>query len=277
MQPADARDRDFHGLRTTIARRPGGFVATVELRDPAGRLLWSRPPLAEADCGRLVSVIGGLTVTIAIDNAATAAAAVAPPPPEPPPTLPPPPPTPLPPPPPAPWPRVRLGVRAAAAVGVGVGPAASLSADLGLGWQPFSVAVEGRADVPATGDVGMGVQGRTSVLAASLVPCGHYGWFVGCGVVSVGVLRTNGVNVVHPAREDSGIYVAAGVRAGLEWPVIPALALRLSGDLLLNAHPLAAQVEFQPGREEVWRSGPFAALVGAGVVVRFGGPATILK
>jgi hypothetical protein len=274
-------------LRADIARQPGGFVATVELRDPGGRVLWSRPPLAEADCGRLVSVIGGLTVTIAIDSAATAAAAAAPAPPPPLPVPPSPSPAPSPlPPPVASWPSVRFGVRAAAAIGVGPAPAASLSADLGLGWQFFSIAVEGRADLPATGDGSMGSRLRTAVLAASLVPCGHYGWFFGCGVASAGVLRADGFNLLQAGQvvlgrpaADSGIYVAAGIRAGLEWPIVPAFALVLSGDLLLNAHPLGVRTNFPPsvGREEVWRSSPFAALIGGGLVVRFGRAPTIPK
>jgi hypothetical protein len=273
--PAGAATPVAFLLRADIARQRDGFVATLELRDPGGSVLWSRPPLAEADCGRLLNVIGGLTVTIAIDSAATAAAATAP---EPPPAPPPPPPAPPPPPPTpsSPWPSVRVGVRAAAAIGVGPAPAASLSADLGLGWQFFSIAAEGRADLPATGDGAMGVRWRTSVLAASVVPCGHYGWFFGCGVVSVGVLRVDHFNVLQPAQ-DSGIYVAAGLRAGLEWPIVPAFALRVSGDVLLNAHPLAVQVKFNQGLAEVWRSGPFAALIGAGLVVRFGGHPTIPK
>ncbi len=162
-------------------------------------------------------------------------------------------------------------MRAAAGGGGQRLPTAAISVDLGAGWTSFSIGVEGRADVPATGDVSMGVSARTSVLAASLLPCGHYRWFVGCGVVSVGLLRAEGADVLHPAQ-DSGIYAAAGVRAGLEWPVVPAFALRLSADALVNLHPLAAQVDFESGRAQVWRSGPFAAMIGGGAVARFGGP-----
>ncbi len=90
-------------------------------------------------------------------------------------------------------------------------------------------------------------------------------------MLSLGGLRAEGVNVLHPAG-DSTLYAVAGVRAGLEWPLVPAFALRVSGEVLVNLHQAAAQVEFQPGLMEVWRSGPFAGVVGAGAVVRFGGP-----
>ncbi len=260
-----------YALRIAIDRRGASFIGAVELRDTAGRVLWSRPPLAESDCRRLAGVIGGLTVTIAIDTASSQATAAPPPPIEQAPMAPA---APAPIAPPSsssiPRPAFRLGVRAAGAFGVGPAPTAAITADIGAGWRLFSIAVEGRADVPATGSVSMGVSARTSVLAASLVPCGHYRWFVGCALVSVGVLRAEGVNVLH-AAQDSGAYVAAGVRAGLEWPIVPAFALRASADVLMNLHPLATQVDFQAGREEVWRSGPFAAMLGGGVVARFGG------
>jgi hypothetical protein len=258
-------------LRTAVVRQGDSFVATVELRDASGRVLWSRPPLAEADCRRLVAVIGGVTVTIAIDTASAQAPAA----PQPLPEVVPPlpvgsPPVAAPPSTSIPMPTIRLGVRAGAALGVGPAPTAAISADLGAGWKFFSIAVEGRADVPVTGDVSMGVSARTSVVAASLVPCGHYGYLVGCGLVSFGVLRAEGVNVVQPAS-DSGLYAAAGLRAGLEWPIVAAVALRLSADALVNLHPLAAQVDFQMGRADVWRSSAFATVLGGGVVVRFGG------
>jgi hypothetical protein len=260
-------------LRIAIVRQGGGFAGALELRDTSGRVLWARPPLAETDCHRLAGVIGGVTVTIAIDTASSQTAAAPLPPPEPAPLAPPLPQPPAEPPPSTPVPRpvVPLGVRAAAAVGVGPAPTAAISADLGAGWPFFSIAVEGRADVPTTGGVSMGVSAWTSVLAASLVPCGHYRWFVGCAVLSAGVLQAKGADVLQPAQ-DSGIYAAAGVRAGLEWPVVPAFALRLSADALVNLHPLAAQVAFENGRAEVWRSGPFAAMIGGGAVARFGGP-----
>ncbi len=260
-----------YALRIAISRRGPSFVGAVELRDRSGRVLWSRPPLAESDCRRLAGVIGGLTVTIAIDTASSQATAAPPPPIEQAPMAPAAP-VPLEPPPSSsiPRPAFRLGVRAAGAFGVGPAPTAAITADIGSGWRLFSIAVEGRADVPATGSVSMGVSARTSVLAASLVPCGHYRLFAGCALVSVGVLHAEGVNVLHPAQ-DAGVYAAAGVRAGIEWPIVPAFALRASADVLVNLHPLATQVAFQAGREEVWRSGPFAAMLGGGVVARFGG------
>ena len=42
-------------MRIAIVRRSGGFVATLDLREAGGRVLWSRPPLVESDCRRRIS------------------------------------------------------------------------------------------------------------------------------------------------------------------------------------------------------------------------------
>jgi hypothetical protein len=257
-------------VRTRITRQGAGYAAAVELRDSAGHVLWTRPPLGDADCSRLVRIIATITIPTLLEPPLQAPA----PPPLPPPPAPPPPPV-APPPdakaPPAGRPAFRLGARAALVVGAGPAVTASLAAAVGAGWEHFSIHLEGRADLPATGTVEAGVRLRTSILAGSIVPCGHYGWFVGCGIVTIGVLRDEGVNLDVPAH-DSAAYLAAGVRAALEWPIVPAFALVLSGDALVNLHPIAAQADVMGGRREIWRSGPFAGLVGGGVVARFGGP-----
>jgi len=263
-------------VRTRVVHQGGGFVGTVELRDPAGRVLWARPPLADPDCRRLVSVLGGVSIRAAIDTAPSTPAPPAPPPP----VVQPPVPPALPPPPPPsasaiPVPALRLGARGGVAFGTLPGPAAAFSADIGAGWRLFSVNLEGVATLPVERDVDSGVRLRSSLLAGSIVPCGHYGWFVGCGVLSLGAMRAEGVNLTSAAHS-TGVYVAAGLRAALEWPIVPAFALRLSADALVNLHPLAPQfrvgaTEADAKPVEVWRSGPFAAMLGAGIVARFGG------
>jgi hypothetical protein len=164
-------------------------------------------------------------------------------------------------------PKVRLGVRGGAALASTPAPTAALSADLGLGWEFFSISLEGRADLPVTAAVDTGARVRTSILAGSVVPCGHYGWFVGCGLLSVGSLRVEGVDLAKPLSGSSA-YLAAGLRAGIEWPIpgLPVLALRASGDALVTVHPIRAA---RADGREVWRTPPFSALLGGGLVARF--------
>jgi hypothetical protein len=256
------------------AQRGAGFVAAFEVRDPAGRALWVRPPLADPDCARLVSVLGSVSIRASFDTAPRAPALPAPIVIEPPVAEQPPAP-PAPAPAPSARPALRLGARAGVALGLLPGPAGAFSADLGAGWEHFSIALEGLATLPVERDVDSGVRLRSSLLAGSLVPCGHYGWFTGCGLFSIGALRAEGSNLTTGAQS-TGIYVGAGLRAALEWPIFRALALRLSGDALVNLHPLAPQ--FLTGKDpasakpvEVWRSGPFAGVLGGGLVLRFGG------
>ncbi len=162
-------------------------------------------------------------------------------------------------------PKVRLGARAALAIGTAPAPTGAFTASAGAGWTNFSFALEGRADVPVAGAVADGVQLRTRIAAGSLVPCGHYGWFFGCGVVSLGALWGEGVNTLRPAV-GTVVYAVAGPRAGLEWPIpgFPAFALRLSLDLLVTVHPVTAQVD----AGHVWPAPPFAGLLGGGFVLR---------
>jgi hypothetical protein len=253
------------GIRVSIARRGGGFVAIVEKRDPTGRVEWTRPPLMDADCRHLVSVLG-LSIAIAIDPGALGAPSPVEPPPGPPPPAQPPLPTAERQP--SSRPAVRLGVRAGLAVDTVATPTATIAADLGVGGEVWSVSLEGRADLPATAAVDAGARIRTSVLAASLVPCGHWRWFVGCGVVSVGALRAAGTNF-DTNKENSGFYAVAGLRVGLEWPLpnLERLALRVSGDGLVTLRSMTA-FRSDDGRA-VWRTPPVAGLLGAGAVVHF--------
>lgn len=259
-------------LRVSFARAADGFSATAELRDPAGHVLWTRPALADADCRALVDVMG-LALKFVIDPSSSAAQPAAPPPIV---VMAPAAPTVTAPsadpgrpdstsPPPSSRPMIRLGLRAAGALGTGPAPTGSFTADLGVGWTHFSLAVEGRADVPATGTVDEGVQLRTWIAAGSLVPCGHKGWFFGCGVFTVGGLWAEGVSTLHPAV-GTAIYAVAGPRAGLEWPLpfLPSLSLRASLDVLVTVHPITARVD----GAHIWPTPPFAGLLGGGFVLK---------
>jgi hypothetical protein len=279
--PAAAPADPVPALRVTIVRQGGGFLARADMRDPAGRLIWERPALTDMDCRHLVDVLG-LTLAIALDPGATGSelpAPAAPPPiaPEMPPAVPP---APEAPPTLAPSarPQLRLGLRAGLAVATLPRPAATLAADFGVAWPFFSIAVEGRADLPVTADVDHGARIRASILAASLVPCGRWRWLAACGVVSVGALRLAGETAGVPANkwtssEGSAAYFAAGPRLALEWPIpsLPLLALQASGELLVTAHTIAATRTLDGGTmpEPVWTSPPFAGSLGAGVAVRF--------
>jgi hypothetical protein len=272
-QPAPLATALLPTLRVSVTRQDGGFVARAEKRAASGRVEWTRPALVDADCRHLIGVLG-LSIAITLDPGASGMASAASAEPARVEPLPPSPIAPavdrVSPPPPAPSqrPAIRIGVRAGVAGGAGPSPAATLAADIGVRGSAWSVSLEGRADLPATAGVDTGAKLRTSVLAASLVPCGHWRWLVGCGIVSLGVLRAESVNLAQ-GKEDSGLYAAAGLRAGLEWPIpyLPRLALRLSGEGLVTLRPMTAR-RSDDGRD-IWKTPPIAGLLGAGAVVHF--------
>jgi hypothetical protein len=258
-------------LRVVITPAPAGFSALAELRNQAGRVLWSRPPLADPDCRALVDFIS-VPLKFAIDPASSAALlppAVAevgrPPVPLPPASVPEPDrreplPTPS-----STRPKFRLGFRAGGTVGAAPSPSGTFAADAGVGWEHFSLAAELRADLPATGTVLMDVQLQTRILAGSLVPCGRYGWFFGCAVISVGGLWVEGTSPPH-AASGASVVAFAGPRGGIEWPIpgLPALALSASVDALFTVQPITVRVM----GANAWPMPAFSGLLGGGVVLR---------
>ncbi len=259
----DPIDRDAPGLvRVELAREGRAFVARLVREDARGRVVWSHQH-TDPDCHMAVQG-AALSIVIAIEKAplregdvARAPSDQAPPPlslapiaPVVPSAM-------------VTRPSIRIGARGALAMGALPALTAALTVDAGVGWEYASIALEGRADVPVTGNVDEGRRIHTSLFAGSLVPCGHYKWFVGCGLVTLGALRVEGRDISRP-QADTGIYFGAGVRVGVEWAVIPALALRLTGDVLVTVHPMNALVNDR----EVWRTPPFTGAVGGGLVLR---------
>ncbi len=259
----DPIDRDAPQLvRVELARERGAFVARLSREDKRGRVVWSHQH-ADPDCRRAVEG-AVLSIAIAIERAPLRESDVAPSDQASSPLAAPPPPlataieskSPS-------RPSIRIGARGALAMGALPALTAALTVDAGVGWQYASIALEGRVDVPVTGDVDEGRRIHTSLFAGSLVPCGHYKWFVGCGLVTVGALRAEGRDISRP-RADTGIFFGAGVRVGVEWAFIERLALRVTGDVLVTLHPMSA---LQNDRE-VWRTPPFSGTVGGGLVLR---------
>ena len=127
----------------------------------------------------------------------------------------------------------------------------------------LSIDVEGRADLPASVPLEVG-KVSTSLLVASLVPCIHWRFVAGCGLVTGGALRAAGHGLVD-SRQVVDPYVALGARVALEVPV--------GGKLNLTAHADASAplitTELRVGGEELWTTPPVSFLVGLGLGVAF--------
>jgi hypothetical protein len=113
-----------------------------------------------------------------------------------------------------------------------------LSAEVGVRYRAFSAGVELHGD-PPLGSVPVPNLGTVSFarVSGALLACAHFGWFAGCGVGDVGRFLFTERAGVLPA---SGLYSAVGVRAVLEFPVVPPrFFLRTAVDLRAPIHPVS--------------------------------------
>lgn len=160
--------------------------------------------------------------------------------------------------------KARAGLTVVSSVGTAPDVAIGMAASIGARWGNFSIDVDGRGDLPASGAVKTGGTAEASLLAGSLVPCFHRGvWFV-CGVAVAGSVHGSGRDVVAQ-REGDALYLAAGARAGLELPLGGPFFFRPQIDGLANLSP----VELQVDESRVWKAPRFSALIGAGVFASF--------
>ncbi|MEO7331288.1 MAG: hypothetical protein ABI193_22115 [Minicystis sp.] len=168
---------------------------------------------------------------------------------------------------------LRLG--AGAAVGLGVSPASvapGVTMDMGLRWlrsAPLSLAIEGRAYPAATGVAESGVARVTTALyTGALVPCAHWRLvahleLAGCALVELGALRVTS-DAPHPAPSTFA-HAAAGVRGGIEVPLMDHLAWRAMGDALFTLWPSVVLVY----GVRAWETPLLSASFGLGAVASF--------
>ena len=146
----------------------------------------------------------------------------------------------------------------------------SLGVRLGAGvrWRAFTVEGEGQGD-PALGTTSYGTQARTGSVrfaraTGALMLCASYSVLVGC-------LKGQGGKVWFPGSFPALAaipYAAAGVRLGLEFPVVPWFLVRLSGELLPTINPASATV----GSQTVFQVARLNAGLGLGALFELGRP-----
>jgi hypothetical protein len=234
-------------LVVTVRRRPRGYEGYADVYDPSGKVAWARSIPPKPTCHDLLDTLS-LVFAFWVDppewdlkpKAEPAKPAPEPPAKPPPPPLPPPPPVPLPAfaPPEAP-PKVKTPLAFRFGTGVWADLISSdrgsfgLTLDAGVRYGWFSVAGEARGD-PPLGATSISIKGsavtmRFARVTGALLLCGHYDVLVGCLKGQVGRILFPGTAPPESAQP----YAAAGVRVGLEWPVVPPhFLLRLDAELL---------------------------------------------
>jgi hypothetical protein len=169
------------------------------------------------------------------------------------------------PPPPAP-PGKPLSARIAAGVvgGVGSAPHRTIGAigRAGLRRGDLSLALEGRADLPASVPLRVG-EVRTSLLGAGLVPCVHLRFLGACVPVTAGALRAAGHGIEN-SRKVTVFHLTIGVRLALAVPLSSRLSLVVQADV---AAPLT-EIELRVDGKELWTTPALSSALGLGLEAR---------
>jgi hypothetical protein len=131
--------------------------------------------------------------------------------------------------------------------------------------RPASISLELRGDTPGVSDSAVG-PGRVHVWStqALVVPCGRLSMVSLCALGAVGAVHGASTAVTNPASS-WGLLVAAGARAGVDWPLSRRFFVRAHLDAtvdLLRAH-------MRINGQDAWTAPLFAGAVGAGVGATF--------
>ena len=156
-------------------------------------------------------------------------------------------------------------VSAAAVGGVGTAPSMTLGAlaRVTVRRSALSLSLEGRVDLPTSEPQPVGSI-TTSLLVASVAPCGHVRLFSACGLVTGGVFRAAGHGLVD-ARNVVAPYFALGARIAAELPIHARLAFVANIDVVA---PLT-QTDLLVGGEPVWTTPSISALAALGLSFTF--------
>ncbi len=141
-----------------------------------------------------------------------------------------------------------------------------LTLDAGVRYRFFSVGIEARGNPPlgATLTPNAGSLNYARVTGALLV-CGHFEWVIGCAKGEAGRLLFPGAVPSEPALG----YGAAGVRLGMEYPVVPQrFLLRMMADVggTINPATIARQ------NVSIFQVAGWSAGFGVGALFAVGSP-----
>lgn len=254
-------------IEARIRSEDKGLGATLEVTTaegkPAGRRQFTS---ATGDCLELVSAME-LAIAIAVDphylsRPAPVEATVEQPPPAPPPATPlatpapvvnAPPSTPL---------EFQAQLGALGSIGLSPSVVPGVTLQLSLRWPRFSLGLDGRADWAGSMNVGTG-RIWTSTLLGALVPCGHFGRFAGCGVLSVGAIQVTGE--IAEARRETSPLVLVGGRLKADF----ALSTRISLQPFLDVQAVVTRVTVLSGTQPVWVTAPVTGAAGLTVGFHF--------
>ncbi len=149
---------------------------------------------------------------------------------------------------------------------LGTAPRAAFGVTLhgGVRRGALSIALEGRADLPAAKRTASGGTVSSALLLGTLAPCFHRSMIVGCALVSAGALAGSSEGVTRPAQVTTP-FAALGARIGVEVPLVSELSARIHADLLGGLTRTTLELDGLP----VWTTPPISGALGAGLAWSF--------
>lgn len=267
-------------VRVVLDRSGPNYRATIALVGPDGEQRGNAEVHTLSSCIEVAREAASSVYLAVAPVTGPAAPAPRPPPaasPVPPPAAPVHGPAPAPPPAPARRVLVQVGAGAAAVLGFSPNPSAGFGGFVGVRFQgmpAWSLSAEARADIDTAGAVvplsgGGSAQPRAGFAGGTLAPCVHASWFLGCGLVTLGQVRTAAGDEPEPRGGDA-LYFGVGARAGVEIPIIalparPAIAVQVTADGLVSVVRPGVRVN----GEALWQAPLAAGLFGARLVTIF--------
>jgi hypothetical protein len=132
---------------------------------------------------------------------------------------------------------VAPGARASVGAWTALSAGPDLLVELRVG--QLGIALEGRYD-RTTVEVGSAAQAGVNRATGSLLPCGHWGWAVACGLAAFGATWDSG-NATFP-QTASAPYLAFGGRLGVELPILSQLRVLGAVDVVGITKPTTISV-----------------------------------
>ncbi len=250
-------------LVVTLAGDASGYRGRWEAFDASGTVVRRHDLGPVAHC---LDLVDGLAFgfVLRFDDPSTPAAPLPPSSPVPA-VLPPAPPVDAPKPPLPPPPAGRVLVGLSGLLGLATTPAPAGGVLFAIGWRApwWSVSGEVRALLTLNAPVDGGHHVSLHRVTGALLPCLHWRWLFGCGVLELGEL--GGISDADVPASDSAVIVTLGARGGVEVPIGTRLAFRASVDGFGTVKPAIVRI----GGEPRWETPAGAALVGAGLVAFF--------
>jgi hypothetical protein len=166
---------------------------------------------------------------------------------------------------------VDVGIDALGSVGMVPSPTPGMSIFARGRAKSWSLSIEVRADLPQSMARSVMLGGgrvQSWVASAGLAPCFHAGYIDACAVAMLGSIQASGLDI-DPRFSKTAVFVATGVRLGVEWPSAARYALRLHVDGVANLHRVRLMLGQATSGDEVWPAPAFAGTLGIGVVARF--------